>query len=908
MLSDPLYRLRALFRPKAMDIELEEELRDHLERQAEKYRQSGLTPQESMRRARLDFGGPEQIRQQSRDGRGIYLLEDLKQDLSYGIRTLAKSPAFIFVAIFTLALGIGGSTAIFSLIDAVLLRSLPYGDSARLVYVYTPNPKYNLPAEIFSPSNADFFDLKKQSTSFSDITLFGQSTFSLATANTIGNTDTVIRVGAARVDADFFSTLQAAPELGRTISSTENQPGQDRVVIISHSLWQSVFNQRADILTQSLILDSRSYRVIGVMPPAFQYPHFSDLPYGNASIRDTQIWIPLALTPQQIADREGFNDSDGAVARLKSNVTIAQAQAEMSTIMTHLNLLHNPDNRGWKALTESFNDTALGPVRPLMRILLGAVLFVLLIACGNAANLLLARAASRTHELGVRTVLGAGRTRVIRQLLTESLLLGCAAGVAGIALSYVFLHWLLRLNPGDIPRLSESSLNPSVLLFSIAITLLTSLIFGALPAISLSRVDPFEFLKAAGNRTVLRARNRTRNALIIAQVALVFILLAGAGLLLRSYRNVALIPTGFSRSTIAMNIRLDGRYSSGPQRATFFHTLFDKLAATPGVTAVGAVSHLPLTNSESLSTFSVEGYPNEKNQLVETRNATPSYFSAMSIHLLEGRLFTESGSPTGFQRDPQTGTQNTPPTTPQQALINQAFARKYFPQSDPLGHHIYLNGPRNPPVTVVGILTDIRNMTLEEAPPPQVYSSFWQNDTRDANIVLRSALPPADAVASARATLKTIDPNLAIADIHTMGELVSQASARRRFQTTLLTVFAAGALFLAMVGLYGLMAYAVKQRTSEIGVRMALGASRTQVLTMVLGDGMKLVISGLIVGLVGALAITRILANFLYNVRPVDPLTFIAVPVLLLLVTTAACAIPGWRAAEVDPIQALRCD
>src|ERR1700733_10530417 len=906
MLSDPLYRLRALFRPKVMDIELEQELQDHLERQAEKYRQCGLTPQEAMRRARIDFGGPEQIRQQSRDGRGTRLVEDLKQDVSYGIRTLAKSPAFTLVAIFTLALGIGGSTAIFSLIDAVLLRSLPYGDSARLVYVYTPNPKYNLPAEIFSPSNADFFDLKKQSTSFSGITLFGQSSFSLATANTLGNTDTVIRVGAAKVDADFFSTLEAAPELGRTISSTEDQPGHDRVVIISHSLWQSVFNRRADILTQSVLLDAKSYRIIGVMPPAFQYPHASDLPYGNSSIHDTQIWIPFALTPQQIADRE--SSTGNAVARLKSGTTIAGAQSETSALMSHLDRLHTPDTQGNGALIESFNDAAIGSVRPLMRLLFGAVLFVLLIACGNAANLLLARAASRTHELGVRTVLGAGRSRVVRQLLTESLLLGSAAGIAGIALSYVFLRWLLRLNPGDIPRLSESSLNLPVLLFSIALPLLPSLIFGALPAISLSRVDPIEFLKAAGNRTVLRARNRTRNALIIAQVALVFILLAGAGLLLRSYHNVALIPTGFSQSTIAMNIRLDARYSSGPQRATFFHTLFDKLASMPGISAAGAVSHLPLTHAESLSTFTVEGYPNDKNQLVETRNATPSYFTAMSIPLLEGRLFTESSSPTSFQQDPQTDTQNPSPTTLQQVLINQAFARKYFPRSDPLGHHIYLNGPRNPPATVVGVLADIRNMTLEEAPPSQVYSSFWQNDPRDANIVLRSALPPADAVAAARATLKTIDPNLAIAEIHTMGELVSQAPAPRRFQTTLLTVFAAVALLLAMVGFYGLMAYAVKQRGSEIGVRMALGASRRQVMTMVLGDGMKLVITGLIFGLAGALALTHILASFLYNVHPIDPLTFIAVPLLVLLVTVAACAIPGWKAAEVDPIQALRCD
>jgi predicted permease len=900
MLSDLLYRLRALFHRDSMEAELDEELRDHLDRQAEKYRQSGLPSKEAMRRARIDFGGPEQIRQQSRDGRGTRLIEDLLQDTSYGVRTLAKSPGFTFVAILTLALGIGASTAIFSLIHAVLLRSLPYGDSARLVYLFTPNPRYNLPAEIFGPSNADFFDLKHQSQSFSDITHFDQPTFSLNTA------DSVIRVGAARVDASFFSTLQAAPELGRTIDITDDQPGHDRVLLISHALWQSAFNQRADILTQSVLLDAKSYRIIGVMPPAFQYPHASDLAYGNSSIHDTQIWIPYALTPQQIADRE--SSTGNAIARLKPGATIASAQAETSALMSHLDRLHAPDTQGNGALIESFNDTAIGAVRPLMRLLFGAVLFVLLIACGNAANLLLARAASRTHELGVRTVLGAGRSRVVRQLLTESLLLGCAAGITGVFMAILFLRLLLHLNPGDIPRLNEASLDAPVLLFAVAITILTSILFGALPALALSRVDLIEFLKSAGSRSVVQARNGVRNTLIILQVALVFILLAGAGLLLRSYRNVANIAPGFSSSTVTMHLGLDSRYATSQLRSAFFHTLFDKLASTPGITAVGAVSHLPLTNSESLSTFSVEGYPNQKDQLVETRNATPSYFSAMNIPLLEGRLFTESISPTGFQRDPQTGTRNTSPTTPQQVLINQAFTKKYFPQSPALGHHIFLNGANSPPATVIGVLADIRNMTLEEAPPPQIYSSFWQDDTRNAVITIRSTLPSQAVIAAVRSTLKTIDPNLAIAEVHTMGEFVSQATARRRFQTILLTIFAAVALFLAMVGFYGLMAYAVKQRTSEIGVRMALGASRTQVLTMILGDGMKLVIIGLIVGLVGALAITRILASFLYDVHPIDPLTFIAVPILILLVTIAACAIPSWRAAEVDPIQALRCD
>jgi predicted permease len=883
MLSDLLYMLRALFRRDAMEVELDEELRDHLDRQAERYRQSGLPPNEAMRRARIDFGGPEQIRQQSRDGRGTRLIEDLLQDASYGVRTLAKSPGFTFVAILTLALGIGASTAIFSLINAVLLRSLPYGNSSRLVYLFTPNPRFDIPAEVFGPSNADFFDLKNQSKSFSDMTIFNQANYNLTSG------DAVERVGAALVDGNFFATLQSSPELGHAISAEDDQPGHDRVVVISHSLWQSMFGASATVLTQSLLLDGKSYRIIGVMPQAFQYPHSSDLPYGNASIRNTQVWVPLALTPQQKAEREAA--SGNVIARLKLGVTLPEAQAEMRSIMSHLDLLHRADMRGWGALIERLDDNAVGPVRPLMALLFGAVSFVLLIACANAANLLLAKAAGRTHELGIRATLGAGRGRVIRQLLTESLMLGLAAGIVGVVMAYGFLHILQRLNPGDIPRMAEASIDPRVLLFALLITILTSILFGIFPAMSVSRINLTEFLKSGG-RGVVGAHNRMRNALIVIQIGLVFMLLTGAGLLLRSYVNVQKIQAGFAQSTVTMSARLDERYAKSQQRLTFFRTLFDKLAAIPGVKAVGAVNHLPLTNSETLTNFWVEGYANEKDQLVETRYATPEYFSAMNIPLVAGRFFTDSDT-LGHTRV---------------VVVNRAFAKKYLPKDEAIGRRIRIGQQNSPPVTVVGVLADARSLTLEDAPPPQVFSSFWQSDPQSVSIALRSELPPEDVVSTVRSTLKTIDPNLAIADIHTMGDLVTEATARRRFQTTLLTAFAAVALLLALIGFYGLVAYSVKQRTAEIGVRMALGASRRQVLTMVLRGGMRLVIIGLVFGLAGALTLTRILASFLYNVRPIDPLTFITVPILLLLVTIAACAIPSWRAAEVDPIQALRCD
>jgi len=887
MLSDLLYRLRTLFHRKLVETEVDEELRYHLERGAEKYRQSGVSAEEAMRRARLALGGPEQVRQQCREARGTKLLDDLLQDVRYGLRTLGKSPGFTIVVILTLALGIGACTAIFSIVNAVLLRSLPYGDPGRLVYLYTPNPNLkNIPAEASDPSYGDFFDVQRRSHSFAAMTTFEQAAYNLASR------DTTVRIGGARVDGNFFSTLQSPPELGRAISSQDAEPGHDSVVIISHALWQSMFAGNMDILTRSLQLNGRSYRIIGVMPEEFQYPSRTDLAYGNLHIVTTQVWVPLALSPQQKADR---NVSSGyTLARLKPGVSVAQAQAEMSTIMTRIDSLHAIYiTRGRGALVEPFLDLVLGPVRPLMWLLLGAVSFVLLIACGNAANLLMARAASRTHELGVRTTLGAGRMRMVRQMLTESLLLGFAGGSVGIGLAYVFLHGLLRLNPGNIPRLNEASLDSRVLLFTVALSILTSVLFGILPALSASRINLIEFLKSGGSRGAVGSRSRLRSGLIVAEIGLVVILLAGAGLLLRSYLNIESIHTGFSQATVGMDVHLDSRYTQPQQRAAFFQELIGKLSVLPGVKAVGTVDGLPL-NGINITFFWVDGYANQKNQWVQIRSATPHYFSAMDTPLIEGRFLTD---------DDEAG--HLPV-----AIVNEAFAKSYFGGRNPIGQRVRTGATSNPWRTVVGVIGNVRISNLEEAAPPQIYEPFQggsaaYGDSSDY-IAVRSVLPAKQVAATVRTTLRTIDPNLALTDIHTMGELVSAATARRRFQTTLLTVFAAMALLLALVGFYGLLAYSVKQRTSEIGLRIALGASKANVLVMILRQALQLVLVGLLLGLAGAMAVTRILASSLYGVRAIDPVTFLAVPVLLLLVTLAASFIPGWRAANVDPAISLR--
>jgi predicted permease len=878
MFSDLLYRLRAVFRRKTVDRELDEELQYHLDREAEKYRYAEASPDMAMRRAKLALGGTEQVRQQCREARGTRLSDDLVQDLRYGLRSLVKSPGFTMVTVLTLALGIGACTAIFSIVNAVLLRSLPYKDPGQLVYLFTPNSRVKLPIEDFNLSYADFFDLQRQSHSFSSMTLFQQDSYSLASHRA------AIRVGGARVDSNFFPTLGSQPEIGRAIEPRDAEPGHDTVVVIGHALWEQMFSGDREILSRSLQLDGRAYQIIGVMPEEFQYPRETD-PSAHLPQALTQVWVPQVLSPYQKADRD---DGDGLeLARLKPGVSVAQAQAEMASIMVRLDQLHNPASRGWGAYVKPFRETAVGSVRPLMWLLLGAVSLVLLIACGNAANLLLARAASRTHELGVRATLGAGRSRMIRQMLTESMMLGLAGGLAGILLADLCLRALLRLDPGNVPRLNEAAVDLRVLLFAVIVSLLTSVLFGILPALSASRINLVEFLKSVGNRGSVGSRNRLRGGVIVAEVALVVVLLAGAGVLLRSYENVERVNTGFSQSTVSMNIKLDARYRQPQQSRAFFQNLLNQLTAIPGVKAAGAVDELPLTG-ESLTDFWVAGYANQRGQWVEIRNATPHYFAAMGIPLVAGRAFSDYDLSGG------------PPVI----IINQAFAKNYFSGRDPIGRQIFMRQRDFPWRTVVGVIGDVHNVSLEEAAAPQVFEPFWQSD--GAYIAVRSVLPPKELAFAVRSTMRRIDPNLAIADIHTMREVISLANARRLFQTTLLTIFAAIALLLALVGFYGLLAYSVRQRTAEIGVRIALGAPRARVLGMVLRQGFQLAATGLLIGLAGAMAFTRILSSLLYGVRALDYVTFMVVPALLLVVLLPAALIPAWRATGVEPMTALR--
>lgn len=881
-------RFHRMFWRKRADDDFDAELEAHIAMHTEAGIASGLDAAEARRQSLLKLGGQEQVRQEHRNRRGILWLENFVQDTRYGVRSLLRTPAFTLTAVLTVGLGVGACTAVFSLVNAVLIRSLPYGDPERLVYLFTPNPNLKIPPEVICPAYGDYYDLRRESRSFESMSNFVQVMLNLDERGAIQ------QIGSARVDEDFFGTLRAQPEIGRAIDGEDAEAGRDKVAVISHSLWVSMFGGRADILKQSLVLDKASYRVIGVMPPEFEYPFGSDLPYGNSHIKFTQIWVPLVLNAKDKATREpGDNDT---IARLRPGVSIREAQAEMAGIMVRLNKEYPGDPksdfgamRQWGALIERLTDISIGPIRPLMRLLLAAVGVVLLIACGNAANLLLARAAERSRELGVRAALGAGRGRMVRQLLTESLLIGIGGCLVGVVLAYLFLRLLPRLDPGNIPRLDEASLDARVLLVAIGASLVTSLIAGIVPAVSASRRELTEYLKSQAMRGSIAGHSRMQSSLIVAQTAMVVVLLAAAGLLIRSYVKVETVETGFSKSTVTFHLSLDdGRYK--PQEmGDFYRTLMSKLEALPGVQAAGAVNDLPLSNSESIGMIWVDGYPNKDFQQTEGRVVTPDYFAAMNIPLIAGRYFNES----------DTAVRHT-------AIINQTFAKTYFANRDPLGGRI-TGDPRVKTTdwsTVVGVVADVRHMSLEDDPQPQIYNSGF--DGADASIAVRATIPAAVAVNEIRMTLRAIDPNLALTDIRTMGDLVSLASARRRFQTSLLAAFAAIALLLALVGLYGLMSFSVNRRTREVGIRMALGAERRDVLLLVLRNASLLVVTGLAAGLVCTWVVTRALKSFLFEVSEHDPLTVLLVCLLLVVCGLVAALIPARRAASVDPMQALR--
>jgi putative ABC transport system permease protein len=807
-------------------------------------------------------------------------LQILAGDLRYGARVLAKAPGFVFAALLAIVLGVSATTTVFSLINAVLIRSLPYGNAERLVYMWTPVPDAaGLPRE-FPPYFANMDAWRRQSRSFQDITAMQRYIALL-------DDGSAERVGAGRVLGNFFETLEATAQLGRTIDAEDDHPDKQLTVVISDGLWHSRFGGDPAVLGKTVHMDRRSYRVIGVMPREFSYPHGNDFPgqYEYGSLPRTDVWVPAALTLKQQADN-GL-EFDAVIGRLRPGVSLSRAQSEISAIQNRLEPIH-PEGR-MQARLVPFIETTIGPVRPLLHLLMGAVCLVLLLACGNLASLLMARVADRVHEIGVRTALGAQRSRLFRLMLTESLMLSAGGGTLAVPLSYAALEVVAKLNPGDIPRFEETTLDMRVLLFGLFIAVGTGLVAGIFPAVSASFVNVGELLRQGG-RGIAGVSWRVRNTLIVSEIALAVILLAGAGLMIRSYLVVQGEDKGFAPSTLTMSVVLDQQDSKLGTTAS--RELMDRIQAVPGVQVAGSIGDLPLSSAEDKAFIEVEGYRSHLKEFESVRETGGEYFRAMQIPLIAGRYLTDGDI------EPRTD------VMPHAVVVSKSFAKHYFPGRDAVGRRLRINagGWGSGWSTLVGVVGDIRHTNLEEAPAPIIYV---QNGVADS-LVIRTIGPPDAIIPSIRRVVSSLKAGIALTDVQTMGQYVDQAAARRRFQTVALTSFAGVAVFLALVGLYGLLSYAVRQRTQEIGVRMALGASRGAVVGMVVLYGLKLTSAGLAIGVCLSLALTRVVASFLYGVGAVDPVTFTAVPALVIAVAVAACITPAWSAACIDPVSALR--
>jgi predicted permease len=879
--------LRATVRRSRMEREMDDELRFHLESRSAELVRQGLSPAEAQRRTRVEFGGVDGTKEACREARGAGWLESLTRDLSFGLRMLRKNPGFSFVAVITLALGIGATTAVFCLVNAVLLRALPYQNPQQLVFLWEPNPHVpGVPLEAWGPFNADFYDWKQRNHSFSSLALFTNDRMNLAV------NDRAVRVMASRITGDFFHLLGVAPEFGRTVEADDDQPGKAQSAVISHALWQSQFGSDRGVLGREMQLNARTYRIIGVMPAGFSFPH------GTESLetigKRTDVWVPWAMTAQEKAARD--DDPGNAIGRLRPGVSLAQAQAEMSAITAQLDPLHPPALRGSEAAVRPFDVSITGTSRRALLIFMAAVILVLLIACTNVASLVLAQASGRTLEMTVRTALGASRMRLIRQVLAESACLAGIGGLIGVLTAYLAVRLLTRLHPGNIPRIEEVSVDSRVLLFAVGVSLTTGILFGLFPALSASQCNLNEVLKSSGKRTVKGSTGLLHRGLMIAEVALTVVLLAGSGLLIRSFVKLQSVDKGFSpSSTVTMNIQLDGRYSTPERRNQFYRSLVDRTKAIRGVEAAGAVNYLPLGGGESISLLTVEGYPFDKTVFFEERSVSPGYFAAMGMPLIEGRSFTEHETSAG----------------PRIAIVSRSFAKRYFPAESAIGKHFSnydetTGATSGSSWTIVGVVADVRQMNLDTTPPMQIYTPLWAGGVNSLSIVARTNVSADQLGADMRAIVRDLDRNVAVADVHTMNQLVSAAMAERRFQTALLTSFGGFALFLSLVGLYAMLAYSVRQRTAEIGVRMALGAQRSSVMRMVLREGLSLALAGLSLGMACAWILTRSMSSLLFEVKPLDATTFSAVPALFCAVTLAACYLPARRATRVDPMVALR--
>jgi putative ABC transport system permease protein len=809
-------------------------------------------------------------------------METLLQDIKYGARVLIKSPGFTIVAVLALMLGIGANSAIFSVVNTILIRPLPYKDPDQLVLINHNYPKLDLKASVSNPGYVHYRDNAK---SFSSVAALDGWRVNLT-----GDGEPEQLQGSA-VTPNLFSTLGATPAQGRIFTDEEAQPGRNHVVVLSDGFWRKRYAGDKNVVGRNITLNGESYNVVGIMPPSFQF--------GRELGRNMDIWSPLAFTPEELSPSNFTYEHLVVLARLKPDVSFKQAQAEMDSIAANIRreYMKGEDASQWGLTLDSLNELIVGDIKPALLVLLAAVAFVLLIACANVANLMLARGAGRQKEIAIRTALGANRFRVIRQLLTESILLSLVGGGLGLLMAMWGVDLLLKMNAEKIPRAYEISLDSNVLLFTVGVSLLTGIVFGLVPAFQSSKVDLNDTLKEGGRTGIGIMRAGLRNGLVVAEVAMAIVLLVGAGLLIRSFMRLQHVNPGFEpRNLLVLQLSLpDFKYKEPQQKNAFFEQLLAQVRTLPGVKNAAAVSVLPMSGNNESGSFQIQGKPvadNEMSPHGDRWAATANYYETMNIPLVKGRYFTERDNA----------------DAPGVAIIDETMARKYWPNEDPIGQRITFEGGRDNPRwrEIVGIVGHVKHKGLEGESRVQYYIPYKQRPRSGMFVVVQTAGDPTSLAGSVRGAIASIDKDLPVFRVSTMDKLVADSLTQRRFAMLLLGLFAFVALALAVVGIYGVMSYMVAQRTNEIGIRMALGAQLADVLKMVIGQGMVPVLIGVCLGVAGAFAATRLMASLLYGVTATDPLTFVGVPLLLAGVALLACLIPARRATKVNPMTALR--
>jgi putative ABC transport system permease protein len=814
------------------------------------------------------------------------------QDLRYGVRMLLKNPGITFVVVLALALGIGANTAIFSVVNAVLLRPLPYAEADGLVFL---NEASQVLDEM-SISYPNFTDWRNQNQVFEKIGIYNRASYNLTGA---GEAE---RIVTGQVSADLFSTLRVNAALGRVFTNEEDKPGGNPVVVLSHGLWERRFGGQTNILNQSITLNGKSYTVIGVMPRSYLYPS------------RVEMWVPVGqLSGEPSWLERGNHPGLYGVARLKPGVTMEQAQANMDTIAANLEQQYPDTNAGNRVRIRPLLEIFVSDVRRALWVLFAAVAFVLLIACANIANLLLARATARQKEMAIRAAMGAGRWRIARQLLTESVLLSLIGGSLGLLLARWGIDLILFISPNAIPRAREIGLSWEVLAFTIGVSFLTGILFGLVPALQAGVVDVHETLKETGRGTT--RRHWLRSSLVVVELASTLVLLIGAGLLIRSFYRLQSVNPGFSYEHLtSFSVALpQKKYASQDQRSAFYSQLLENIRGLPGVEAIAAASGLPLGNNGWQTGFTVQGQPPPQRSqvpLMEACLVTPDYFRAMDIPLLRGRYFNEhddrshiAGRDLSYLDEHERGA-----AALNVIIIDEEFARRHWPNEEAVGKQIKLGtDAKSPTLSVVGVVGRVKMEGLsQDSNRVQGYFPYLQIPNGSMTVVVKGTSDPNQLISSVRQQVKAVDPDQPIYNIRTMDEIRAESVAPERLNLTLLSIFAGIALVLAIVGIYGVMSYAVTQRTHEIGIRMAIGAQTWDVFRMILGQGMTLALIGIGFGLIGAFALTRLMTTMLFGVEPTDPLTFTVIAALLTAVALLACYLPGRRATKVDPVVSLR--